>query len=733
MKPIYLDYNATTPVDRAVVEAMRPYLEEHFGNPSSLHQYGTEAKKAIMKARSQLASLLNCMPEEIIFTSGGSESNNMAIMGVMMKPGAEGRHMITSEIEHPAVIEVCRHLEKKGIRVTYLPVDRYGWVDPQDVRHAVRPDTILISIMHANNEVGTIQPIPEISHIARAHGILFHTDAAQSTGKIPVDVKELGVDMLSIAGHKFYAPKGVGALYIRAGIPLEKMIHGADHERNMRAGTENVPEIAGLGMAAELALSRMREDQDRIIRLRDLFFSSLAEQLGDIHLNGHPEKRLPNTVNISFPGTEANLILAEASDVAASAGAACHADRVDKSHVLEAMGVPDEWAMGAVRFSLGRNTTVDDIRSAAEIVGGVVRKLRGRIEGVVPGQQHRSFHLTRYTQGLGCGCKIRPQKLEQILADLPLPDDPSVLVGAGTSDDAAVFTIPAGKAVVQTVDFITPVVDDPYHFGAVAAANAISDIYAMGADPLYALNIVSFPDSRLPIEVLKEILKGAHDKAREAGIWILGGHSVDDPEPKFGMVVTGVADPGRILTNSGALKGDVLVLTKPLGAGILTTAMKRELLDGETSSKCIRIMSDLNREAAQIMKDLEVHACTDISGFGLMGHLMEMVRASNVTAEVRSGSIPIIDRALDLATEGVVPGGTYRNMEFVEHTVEWHPEVTGSLRIVLCDAQTSGGLLISLPMNDSRYLLEQLTKMGKEARIIGSIMETGPGKILCLP
>jgi cysteine desulfurase len=360
MKPIYLDYNATTPIAREVAETMAPYLYEHFGNPSSSHPYGVETKRAVEAARARVATLLGAQPAEVVFTSGGSESNNMAIKGVGIAHRERGNHIITSAVEHPAVIEVCRWLETQGSRVTVLPVDEYGLVDPADLERAITPDTLLVTVMHANNEVGTIQPIAELAEIAHRHGALMHTDAAQSAGKIPANVDSLGVDLLSVAGHKLYAPKGIGALYIRGGVRLAKLIHGADHEGNRRAGTENVLEIVGLGKACQVAERDLEKNMAHFARLRDRLHEGLLRELGDeaIRLNGHPEKRLPNTLSLSFRGVEANTLLSEIGErVAASAGAACHADQVDVSAVLEAMGVPVEWAMGTVRFSVGRDTT----------------------------------------------------------------------------------------------------------------------------------------------------------------------------------------------------------------------------------------------------------------------------------------------------------------------------------------------------------------------------------------
>jgi cysteine desulfurase len=375
-RPIYLDYNGTTPHDPEVIAAMRPFLETEFGNPSSSHVYGRKPREAVVTARRQVAALLNCQPAEIIFTSGGTESNNHAIRGVARALCSKGNH-ITSAFEHPAVLEVCRFLEKDGFETTYLPVDGDGLVDPADVDRSIRPTTILITIMHANNEVGTIQPIGSIGRIASNRGIILHTDAAQSVGKIPTDIKALGVDLLSVAGHKLYAPKGVGALYVRPPLAPIKFCYGAGQEDGWRAGTENVLEIVGLGKACELARLGLEKHMTHMQALRDRLFNGLAAKIRDTRLNGHPGNRLPNTLSMAFKGVEAHRLLENIDrDVAASAGAACHADTVEISHVLKAMGLPIDWARGTVRFSLGRMTTEGEIEKVIPLVAAAVDRLR---------------------------------------------------------------------------------------------------------------------------------------------------------------------------------------------------------------------------------------------------------------------------------------------------------------------------------------------------------------------
>jgi cysteine desulfurase len=364
---IYLDHNATTPIAPEVLDAMRPYLEERFGNPSSAHEHGALARQAVERARVQVAALVGCEPDSVVFTASGSEADNLAIKGVAFARLSHGEHIITSAIEHPAVLGACRYLERRfGYRLTILPVDRFGTVDPEDVRRAIEPGTVLVSVMHANNEVGTLEPIAEIAGVAREHRIACHTDAAQSVGKVPVDVDELAVDLLTLTGHKLYAPKGVGALYVRPGTQLDSLIHGAGHEHGLRAGTENVPYIVGLGAACALAAERLRAGApDRMRGLRDRLHAALRSTVPGLALNGHPEQRLPNTLNVSFPNQDGESLLARTPSVAAATGSACHSGRTDPSTVLTAMGLDAQRALGAVRLSLGHDTTAADVDAAA--------------------------------------------------------------------------------------------------------------------------------------------------------------------------------------------------------------------------------------------------------------------------------------------------------------------------------------------------------------------------------
>jgi cysteine desulfurase len=378
--PIYLDYNATTPVDPAVVEAMLPYLSRHFGNPSSSHLFGHVAHQAIETARTQVAKLLGCTPNEITFTGGGSESDNLAIRGVALANRNKGNHIITQVTEHPAVLKTCRALERlHGFRVTYLPVDESGRVNPGAVEAAIDEGTVLITIMHANNETGSLQPIAKIAEVARRHGVLVHTDAAQSVGKIPTRVDELGVDLLTVAGHKLYAPKGIGALYIRRGLELEPVIYGGGQEAGRRAGTENVASMVALGTACLLAQEQLVESRVRLQDLRDELQRLLEEYVPtQVYLNGHVTERLPNTLNISVEGVVGEEVLAVTPEIASSTGSACHEGSTDPSPVLMAMGLPRERALGALRLTVGRWTTEEEVQKVARLLARTIDSLRGR-------------------------------------------------------------------------------------------------------------------------------------------------------------------------------------------------------------------------------------------------------------------------------------------------------------------------------------------------------------------
>jgi len=374
--PVYLDYNATTPVDPEVAKEMIPYIESYYGNPSSSYSIGKSNKEAIEKARGQVAELINCQPEEIYFTSCATESNNLAIQGIARANSKKGRHIITSAIEHPAVTEVCKYLGSLGFEITYLPVDQYGWVDPGQVKDAIRPDTILITIMHANNEVGTIQPIHEIGAIAREKKIVFHTDASQSIGKIETDVNKMGIDLLTIAGHKLYAPKGIGALYIRKGTLIENLMHGAGQEKGIRPGTENVIHIVGLGKACEIALRDFKQNQQHMMVSRDRLLDGLVSRLGNkVHINSNLGNCLPNTLSVAFKSVSAHTLASVISnEVLISTGSACHSGETTISSVLQAMNLDFRRAAATVRMSTGKHTTKEEIDFAIEVLINAINK-----------------------------------------------------------------------------------------------------------------------------------------------------------------------------------------------------------------------------------------------------------------------------------------------------------------------------------------------------------------------
>ena len=373
---IYLDHNATTPLNPDAVSAMMPYLKDEFGNPSSDYPLGVRAKEAVARARQEVARLIGCHREEVVFTSGGSESNNMALKGLIDFRKAGESHIITCAVEHPAILNPALFLMELGVKVTVLPVDGFGQVDPEAVKQALSPDTTLISIMLANNETGTLQPIEEISKLAREYGVAVHTDAAQAVGKIEVDVNELGVDFLTVAGHKLYGPKGIGALFVREGRHIEPIIHGAGQEAGKRAGTESTILAVGLGEACRVTGQRLREDMEDMKRLRDRLQELLFEGLEDLVLNGHPDERLPNTLNVSVPGLEGHRILDGIPEIMASTGAACHDRTVSLSHVLSAMAVPPEIGMGTLRLTVGRTNTMDQIEEAAQLIINQVKGMK---------------------------------------------------------------------------------------------------------------------------------------------------------------------------------------------------------------------------------------------------------------------------------------------------------------------------------------------------------------------
>jgi cysteine desulfurase len=378
MKKVYLDHAATTPTHPNVVLAMQPYYNEKFGNPSSIHAFGQEARSAVEAAREKVVRLIGGSAEEIVFTSGGTESDNFALEGVAFAKENQGKHIIISKIEHHAVTECGEFLKKRGFEITYLPVDKYGLVDPQEVKKAITDKTILVSVMHANNEIGTIEPIAEISKIAKEKNVYFHTDAVQIAGHLPINVKELGVDLLSLSAHKFYGPKGVGALYIKKGTRLVSFLHGGGQEKGKRASTENVPGIVGLGVACELAQKTMTAEEPRLRALRDKLIKGILDKIPETILNGHPTLRLPNNVNVSIKYIEGESILLnlDMQGVAGSTGSACTSGSLEPSHVLLAIGLPHEIAHGSLRLTLGSSTVEDDINYVLEVLPPIVQKLR---------------------------------------------------------------------------------------------------------------------------------------------------------------------------------------------------------------------------------------------------------------------------------------------------------------------------------------------------------------------
>jgi len=378
--PIYMDYNATTPVDPKVLEAMLPYFKEEFGNAASRsHSFGWRAEEAVEHARAQVAAAIGASPKEIIWTSGATESNNIAIKGVAAMYADKGRHIITQPTEHKAVIDPCKYLEQHGYQVTFLPVDKYGMVDPEDVRKAITSETVLVSIMHGNNEIGTLQPIGEIGRICKAQGVLFHTDACQTFAKLPINVEEMGIDLLSCSGHKIYGPKGVGALYVRRKNPrvrCEPVLHGGGHERGIRSGTLNVPGIVGMGRAAELCVRHQAEELARVTALRDRLKDGILGRLSHVYLNGHPTQRIPNNLNLSFLYVEGESLMMGFNDIAVSSGSACTSASLEPSYVLKALGLGDDLAHSSIRFSVGRFTTAEEVDYAIERVCTAVERLR---------------------------------------------------------------------------------------------------------------------------------------------------------------------------------------------------------------------------------------------------------------------------------------------------------------------------------------------------------------------
>ena len=791
-KVIYLDYNATTNIHEEVRKAMEPYLAIYFGNPSSSHKYGIQTKKGIVKARNQIAKMLNCSSSEIIITSGASESNNYANKGIINyyfhnTQSPEKISVISSSIEHPSVMEVYPYLKsiyKDKIDIISLPVEKNGIINLETFKNSMQKNTLLVSIMLANNETGCVQPIKEITEIAKKinPNCIVHTDASQALGKIPVDVQDLGVDLLTVAGHKIYGPKGIGALYIKNGIEkkLEKIIHGASHENNLRAGTENVLEIVGLGEACGLISRDLNKRMRQFMITRNILYKIISEKVPknnyvlhgpeidtsiDINkLNDEQlqelvkkEKRLTNTLYISFPGIEGNLILDKLSDkIACSAGAACHSEGVHMSHVLQAMKVSPQIAMGTLRISTGILTTEKDAEESAKNIAEVVIQLMPKnnisennnlLKYVKEDQEAiDNCRLTKNTHGMGCGCKISPKLLQEVLSSLPIqkciPKDKNILVDNSSFDDGSVynltpFYIPNNSkenkelALVSTLDFFTPICDNPYDFGAISCANALSDIYAMGAKPINALSIVAFPITLLPKIILKEILRGAQDKADEAECPILGGHSIDDNEPKFGLSVNGLVEKNKIWKNNNIKKDNFIILTKKIGTGVIMTSLKKDIVD--KNEKCVKdaidTMKSLNKYHCELVIDnnINIDACTDITGFGLLGHLSECLlgeQNKNYYAEINYNNIHFIsDKVNELTEMGMTPGGAKSNLAYVEGKVDYDKKMTENEKLLINDPQTSGGLLMFMGEEEKNKMVKLCKEKNMDCFEIGKIYE----------
>ena len=660
-------------------------------------------------------------------------------------------------------MEVFKYLENSysdRLEVNYLSVNSLGAIDMSAFEKLLTINTGFISIMHSNNETGVLQPIKEMVKLGKKVNseIIFHTDAAQSLGKTYIDVNDLQVDLLSICPHKFYGPKGIGALYIRQGIEakLEKLIHGANHEKNLRAGTENVLEIVGLGKASELVTNDLEARIKHFQTTRNIIYKKLVDNFGDyVKLHGPPidfnvinkENRLSNTLFISFPGIEANLIIDMLSDkIACSAGAACHSDDVKISHVLEAMKISSTIAMGTLRLSTGLKLSIEDAEKAGDIITETAKKILAEKTKQNPIKEisydfDENIKLTKTTHGLGCGCKLSATLLSNILKDLPvqkiIENNPNILVGTETADDCCVYKLTPDIALIKTLDFFTPICDLPEDYGAISCANALSDIYAMGGKPLLALNIVCFPVGTMAPSILKRILLGAQQKAEEAGVAILGGHSIEDTEPKFGLSVTGIANPGYIWRNSSMNKGDFIIITKKLGVGTLMTGLKRQIIqeDDEENKLAIESMKFLNKYHCESLMELEnnelsvVTACTDITGFGLLGHLKEGLKPEKKSASIYYDSVPFFAKAKSLVEMGVVPGGTLNNLNFVKDYCLYDEKLTGDEKNMINDPQTSGGLMIFVSSDNLKKVIRKFKEKKLDYYVIGRVEMENQGKI----
>ena len=783
---IYLDYNATTNIHEEVRKEMEPYLNIYFGNPSSSHKYGIQTKKGVLQARQQIAKMLNCSSNEIIITSGASESNNLADKGIINyyfhnNPSPEKISVITSTIEHPSVIEIFPYLKsiyRDNLEIISTPCDSEGIIDFDTFKKNMKKNTKLISIMLANNETGCVQPIKEICEYAKKINpeCIVHTDASQALGKIPVDVKNLGVDLLTVAGHKIYGPKGIGALYIKNGVEkkMEKILHGASHENNMRAGTENVLEIVGLGKACDLISRDLIKRIRQFLTTRNIIYKKIQEKIPktnyvlqgpeiDVNIDINKltdeqlldlvkkEKRLSNTLYISFPGIEANLILDKLSDkIACSAGAACHSEGVTMSYVLQAMKVTPQVAMGTLRISTGVLTTEKDAEDGGKYIAEVVEQLmpRNNIEeknnslNYIKDDEEaiNNCRLTKNTHGMGCGCKISPKLLQEVLSSLPeqkcISTDKNILVDNRSFDDASVYDLTSYHktsselALVSTLDFFTPICDNPYDFGSISCSNALSDIYAMGAKPINALSIVAFPVTLMPNVILKEILRGAQDKADEAKCPILGGHSIDDNEPKFGLSVNGLVEKNKIWKNNSVKEGDYIIMTKKIGTGVIMTSLKKDMVNknDQCVKEAIDTMKYLNKYHCELVLDnhINIDACTDITGFGLLGHLSECLSGENnknLFAQINYDKIVFISEKIkELAEMGMSPGGAKSNMAYVDGKVIYDKNMSDNEKLLINDPQTSGGLLMFMKEEEKNKMVKLCLEKKLDCFEIGKIL-----------
>ena len=729
---LYFDFNATTPVAAEVREAMMPYLGERFGNPSSDSRLGRAAREAVEAARAEVAALIGARPDEIVFTGGGTEASNLAIRGAGL---ADGAAVVTSAIEHPATEACCALLERAGRSVRRVAPRADGVLDPDDLARAIDGATGLVTLIHAQNEIGTLQPVAAAAALARAAGALVHADAAQSLGKVPVDVTALGVDLLSIAGHKLYAPKGVGALFVRRGVSLRPVIVGAGQERGLRPGTENVPCIVGLGVACRLARETLAETGPRLARLTAWLLARLRAEVPGLVLVGEGAERLPNTLNLLFPGR-------------VGAGA----DRRDRAgRRLDRLGLPRRQRGAVVGAAGARHRPGGGARRGAAVARPRHDRRRGRggcgrpRRRLAPARRRdnhstRSLRmtvtaiadpvvrLTELAHGGGCGCKLAPSVLQALLAEQPQAGPfAQLLVGTETGDDAAVWQVDENTCVIATTDFFMPMVDDPRDFGRIAATNAISDVYAMGGRPIMALAVLGMPLGKLPVETVRAILAGGAEICAEAGIPVAGGHSIDAPEPIYGLAVIGLCRPEEVRRNRGARPGDALILTKGIGVGIYSAAIKRQALDAAGYAEFVASTTRLNRVGTRLGQLDHVHAVTDVTGFGLLGHALEMARGSGATLAIEAAEVPLLAQAEALARAGFVTGASGRNWASYGVEASLPAEMPDWQRQILTDPQTSGGLLVACHPAEADGLVAAIRAEGYPmARRIGGVEAGAP-------